>query len=1106
MTGNVIGQAVIVVGADSENFQKQLAGDTQKAATESGKGFTEHLGNALETGAKVVGGAVAGILGVSLYKGFERLTAIDDAKGKLLGLKMPAEQVTEVMNNALASVKGTAFGLGEAATVAAMAVAAGIKPGQDLTRTLKLMADTATISGRPLNEIGLIFGKVAASGKLNTEALNQLQESGIPVLGFLSKELGKSTSAVADMITAGDVGFPVFQAAMEKGLGGAALSSGATFTGALKNVMAALGRFGESLLGGVFAQLPGLFANVIGWIDKITPAAKEVGATIGSAFKAAYDAVVSFVNDPAVQEFVKGLWEKASAAIGGLASWIMEDLIPALIILGGWVRDGVNWFRDHEFAVKALGITIGIVSGLIIAAWVAQGVVAVVEGAKAVLAWLATATASTTSATIQSKSTAQIVVGWLAASAQAAWSGVVIIGQFIAMGAAAIASAAETAVLWLMYQVEPAKAALSAVGAGLMIIGSWILQAATATASAITIAAAWLLSIWPIALVIAAVVGLTVIVITNLDTIKAWISATWDWIAAKTYAVWNTIWSWWEGIWGSITSTVTDGLDNIKSWLSTAWDWVKNITVTAWSAIAGVLDSAWNGIKAGIQAAVDVVRSIWDGLKEVAKAPVRFVINTVINDGLINGINTVAGWLHLPLHVDPVPLPPGFATGSWIPGYGRGDKVPIMAEPGEFMVRRAAARSVEASIPGLLSAMNRDGADALGRLGYAAGGMVRPVPGGWDPWGSYPGHTGVDFPVPKGTRVVAALDGVVSAVRQLTTSYGKHVIIDSPGGLQAIYAHLQQTLATVGQVVTAGTLIGLSNSTGNSTGDHLHFELRRDGKAFDPTDMLNGAEGGGGFFESMKERVVNFFRDSVSALLDGVPGEGLWHDVVVGGGRKIIDAVADFLIGKSEAQDNITSAAIGQGGDVERWSAIALQALGLAGQPASLLPLLLHRIGVESGGDPSAINNWDSNAKAGHPSQGLMQTIPSTFAHYAGALAGRGITDPLANIYAAIMYTLDRYNGNFGRAWSGTAGYAGGTSSAARGWGLVGEHGPEWMRFRGGETVLPNGAAPGSTINVTMNVSVDDLDKMSKVGDFLDMLDRARLDSRRTARSGMVAA
>jgi len=93
---------------------------------------------------------------------------------------------------------------------------------------------------------------------------------------------------------------------------------------------------------------------------------------------------------------------------------------------------------------------------------------------------------------------------------------------------------------------------------------------------------------------------------------------------------------------------------------------------------------------------------------------------------------------------------------------------------------------------------------------------------------------------------------------------------------------------------------------------------------------------------------------------------------------------------------------------------------------------ILSLIKSESGGNPYAINLTDSNARAGHPSQGLMQTIPSTFYAYAGSLAGRGITDPLANIYAGVNYALHRYGSGMlaggGRHYGGAyVGYETGT-------------------------------------------------------------------------------
>jgi hypothetical protein len=79
------------------------------------------------------------------------------------------------------------------------------------------------------------------------------------------------------------------------------------------------------------------------------------------------------------------------------------------------------------------------------------------------------------------------------------------------------------------------------------------------------------------------------------------------------------------------------------------------------------------------------------------------------------------------------------------------------------------------------------------------------------------------------------------------------------------------------------------------------------------------------------------------------------------------------------------------------------KALGMMGLPQALAPGVRSIIMHESGGNPNAINHWDSNAAAGTPSQGLMQTIPSTFrACVLPSLADRSITDPVANITAGI--------------------------------------------------------------------------------------------------------
>ncbi|NGT96494.1 peptidoglycan DD-metalloendopeptidase family protein [Clostridium perfringens] len=90
-------------------------------------------------------------------------------------------------------------------------------------------------------------------------------------------------------------------------------------------------------------------------------------------------------------------------------------------------------------------------------------------------------------------------------------------------------------------------------------------------------------------------------------------------------------------------------------------------------------------------------------------------------------------------------------------------------------------------------------------------------------------HTGTDIGCPEGTPVRACRDGVVIKRRELTYSYGKYLQIDHGGGLTTIYGHNSKLLVNEGDHVKAGQVIALSGSTGNSTGNHCHIELRKDG-------------------------------------------------------------------------------------------------------------------------------------------------------------------------------------------------------------------------------------------------------------------------------------
>jgi murein DD-endopeptidase MepM/ murein hydrolase activator NlpD len=106
-------------------------------------------------------------------------------------------------------------------------------------------------------------------------------------------------------------------------------------------------------------------------------------------------------------------------------------------------------------------------------------------------------------------------------------------------------------------------------------------------------------------------------------------------------------------------------------------------------------------------------------------------------------------------------------------------------------------------------------------------------------YGGFPHfHTGIDLAEPLGTPVLAADDGVVALVGSGMTGYGNYIVIAHAGGLDTLYGHLSAALVAPGQTVQQGQTIGLEGSTGNSTGPHLHFELRINQKPVDPSPYL----------------------------------------------------------------------------------------------------------------------------------------------------------------------------------------------------------------------------------------------------------------------------
>ncbi|MGW2895843.1 peptidoglycan DD-metalloendopeptidase family protein [Streptomyces sp. NPDC001212] len=534
-----------------------------------------------------------------------------------------------------------------------------------------------------------------------------------------------------------------------------------------------------------------------------------------------------------------------------------------------------------------------------------------------------------------------------------------------------------------------------------------------------------------------------------------------------------------------IKDAVVGKFNDLKDGATKVWDdfWggIKAIASAARKLVTDGVSDWGDKLKEMFGTIRDGVGKIWDGIKGLVKAPIKFWIDVVYNNGIVPVWNHTAA--RIP-GVDPLkemPMPKGFARGGVLPGWStwrdgddqlvpmrRGEGVYVseaMRDPYErarlHAVNQAAMAgqslsrfrgfseggifgSIGDGIVNTVASVFKGANVVRGELGELASKAFKPVksgikkalgtntstwpgmvagapihlidkaidfirgkdtpPEGTGSWikpvnaafGTRFGvagrmwssghHTGLDFPAPTGTKIVAVDAGTVESATS-GGPYGKHILVQHGGGLASLYAHMSAMVAKAGETIKQGGRVGSVGATGNVTGPHLHLEARVNGRPVDPMPYLTGPTGDGGT-------------------------------------------------------------------GVQRWRGVVEQALGQVHQSLGLVNTTLRRMNQESGGNPRAVNLWDSNAKAGHPSVGLMQVIRGTFEAYAGKYKKTGpfmygvSVDPLANIYASMKYALAQY-GSLSRAYNRPGGYARG--------GVVGVH-----VNRG----LPRGYAKGGTITV----------------------------------------
>ena len=539
-------------------------------------------------------------------------------------------------------------------------------------------------------------------------------------------------------------------------------------------------------------------------------------------------------------------------------------------------------------------------------------------------------------------------------------------------------------------------------------------------------------------------------------------------IAPATNWFRDTVWP----IFRNVLNALKDKFVWARDKIGQVWDWIKNKiynvytdhispTIEKFKAIIGTLKDSFN-------IARDAIGKAWDDIRDRAKEPIAFVVDKVYNEGIRPVWNKLSEAVDLGKTLEPVEWAKnGYDRGGWT-GPGSKYQEAGVVHADEFVIKKSSQRSLRRDAPGFLDALNDHGSRALG---YDSGGLVKlrpPFAGTYprgDGFGARGGrHKGIDYPMPSGATLKAVGAGHVRHTRNLNAGNKLELVLGN--GLVAGYHHLSSYIAANGSSVGRGADVARVGSTGRSSGPHLHFSLKKDGVYVDPAPYLGGGgaagTGGGGGWGW-----VNPFDGLLDGFLEKIPGLGGFKDIGVGLIKKMVNGAKDWAVkhmdilgGTMDSVSEFVDDAKGAAGTA-RWALTATRALKHTGDySAGNLASLLRRMNQESGGNPNAVNNWDSNARSGNASRGLMQVIPPTFRANRDPSLSNNIFDPMANIVASINYTKRRYR-SLQAGWNRRGGYFNGglvdhmrfMGGPVETWGntLVGEFGPEiFMPSSGG--------------------------------------------------------
>lgn len=422
------------------------------------------------------------------------------------------------------------------------------------------------------------------------------------------------------------------------------------------------------------------------------------------------------------------------------------------------------------------------------------------------------------------------------------------------------------------------------------------------------------------------------------NVIKPILSAWWTYITKVLIPVikflWNNVIKPAFSFIGKVISVAWNNV--IKPIFKAFWAYISNVLIPVikflwqkiiqpgFSLIGTIIKNTWekfikptfeklkegvDKIRGAFKTAVDKIGTIWEGLKSAAKTPVKFIIDTVYNNGIWKIVDLLPG--DNPLKKFDTS---GWKSGGVLPGFTPGRDVHQFYSPtagglalsgGEAIMRPEWVRAVGG--PAAVATMNKRARRGIYDHFYS-GGIWRPTKSGSYMGGIHGSPPAVDVGVGVGTPVYAGHAGRVSSSYDIRgyepraphgglgyRSYGR-VINISGDGISTLYAHLSERYAKVGTQLTGGELIGLSGNTGHSFGPHLHFGA----SGISPRYFGSGAtsySGGGGDGGSNWFSIIGDVKDAFGNVKDAVSNmaNSDWFGVMKTAAKGIVNMAVDFI-------------------------------------------------------------------------------------------------------------------------------------------------------------------------------------------------------------------